>query len=277
MMKNKEQNGQKLDGFSVISMIVALLIILFISSAILAVLIGGIQFLPEALQSEETWFSMKISLVTATISTLLCVLFAIPASYAFTRTDMPFKRVSETVMELMMCLPYLVLGLCLLILFSTEAGKWLKDAGFQVVFDVKGIVIAQFFVNLPFAMRMVRTAFMQVDARLEVIAGMLGASKWKQLTTIILPLSKNAIISMIVLTWSRAIGEFGATLMLVGITRMKTETLPGNIYLSISTGNTGMAMASATIMLCIAVISLVVTNRLNAPPKYYRISGENNK
>ena len=156
----------------------------------------------------------------------------------------------------------------LLILFSSEFGKALKELGFQVVFDVKGIVIAQFFVNFPYAMKMVKTAFMQVDRRLEIIAGMLGASKWKQLTTIILPLSRNALISMIVLVWSRAIGEFGATLMLVGITRMKTETLPGSIYLSISTGDTEMAMAAATIMLCIAMISLTVINRLNTTPKY---------
>ena len=274
-MENKKRKIKKLDGFSVISIIVALLMIVFIGSAILAVIIGGLTNLPEALQSAETWFSIKISLITATISTFLCVVIAIPASYAFTRTKMPFKKASELVMELMMCLPYLVLGLCLLILFSSDFGDWLKDIGFKVVFDAKGIVIAQFFVNFPFAMRMIRTAFMQVDERLEVIAGMLGASKWKQLTTILLPLSRNAIIGMLVLTWSRAIGEFGATLMLVGITRMKTETLPGSIYLSISTGDTGMAMASATIMLAIAVIAMIITNRLNAPPKYYRINGDN--
>lgn len=274
-MENTKRKNKKLDGFSLFSIIVALLMIVFISSAIIAVLIGGIQNIPAALQSEETWFSIKLSLITATISTLLIIVIAIPASYAFTRTAMPFKRVSEIVMELMMCLPYLVLGLCLLILFSLPFGDWLKDMGFKVVFDPKGIVIAQFFVNLPFAMRMIRTAFMQVDERLEVIAGMLGASKWKQLTTVILPLSRNAIISMIILTWSRAIGEFGATLMLVGITRMKTETLPGSIYMSISTGDTGMAMASATIMLVIAVIAMIVTNKLNEPPKYYRISGDN--
>lgn len=274
-MENKKRKKQKLDGFSVISIAIALLMIIFIGSAIIAVIIGGIANLPDALQSPETWFSIKISLITATLSTLLIVVIAILASYAFTRTRMPFKKTSEIVMELMMCLPYLVLGLCLLILFSSPFGDWLKDMGFKVVFDVKGIVIAQFFVNLPFAMRMMRTAFMQVDERLEVIAGMLGASKWKQLTTILLPLSRNAIISMLVLTWSRAIGEFGATLMLVGITRMKTETLPGSIYLSISTGDTGMAMASATIMLAIAVGAMLITNKLNEPPKYYRISGEN--
>lgn len=273
-MGNKKRKKKKLDGFSTVSIIIALLMILFVGSAIIAVLIGGMRNLPEALGSEETWFSIKISLITATISTILIVLVSIPSAYAFTRTAMPLKNASEIIMELMMCLPYLVLGLCLLILFSSPFGQWLKDMGFKVVFDVKGIVIAQFFVNLPFAIRMIRTAFMQLDERLEVIAGMLGASKWKQLITIILPLSRNAIISMIVLVWSRAIGEFGATLMLVGITRMKTETLPGSIYLSISTGNTGMAMASATIMLVIAVASLVITNKLNAPPKYYRTSGD---
>lgn len=274
-MENKKRKRKKLDGFSVISIAVALLMIIFIGSAIVAVVIGGIANLPEALQSPETWFSIKISLITATVSTLLIVVIAVPASYAFTRTKMPFKKASEIVMELMMCLPYLVLGLCLLILFSSPFGDWLKDMGIKIVFDVKGIVIAQFFVNLPFAMRMIRTAFMQVDERLEVIAGMLGASKWKQLTTILIPLSRNSLISMLVLTWSRAIGEFGATLMLVGITRMKTETLPGSIYLSISTGDTGMAMASATIMLAIAVGAMLITNKLNAPPKYYRIGGEN--
>lgn len=276
-MKSKKQKNRKIDVFSLVSIIITLLVMAFIGSAIVSVVVGGIQHLPNAIKSEETWFSIKTSLWTATLSTVLCVFTAIPVAYALTRTDMPFKRTAETTMELMMCLPYLVLGLCLLILFSTPLGMWLKSIGFRVVFDVKGIVIAQYFVNLPFAIRMIRTSFMQMDERLEVIAGMLGASKWQQLTTIILPLAKNSIVSMIILTWSRAIGEFGATLMLVGITRMRTETLPGSIYLSISTGDTKGAMASATIMLVISVGALVFSNKLNEPPKYYRMGGEDGK
>ena len=276
-MKSKKQKNRKIDVFSLVSIIITLLVMAFIGSAIISVVVGGIQHLPNAIKSEETWFSIKTSLWTATLSTVLCVLTAIPVAYALTRTDMPLKRTAETTMELMMCLPYLVLGLCLLILFSTPLGMWLKSIGFRVVFDVKGIVIAQYFVNLPFAIRMIRTSFMQMDERLEVIAGMLGASKWQQLTTIILPLAKNSIVSMIILTWSRAIGEFGATLMLVGITRMRTETLPGSIYLSISTGDTKGAMASATIMLVISVVALVFSNKLNEPPKYYRMGGEDGK
>ncbi|MBR2028320.1 MAG: ABC transporter permease [Oscillospiraceae bacterium] len=276
-MKNKKKINRKPDTFSLISIIITLLVIVFISSAIISVVAGGVAYLPEALTSRETWFSIKLSLKTATISTTLCVLTAIPVAYALTRTEMPLKKLSEIIIELMMCLPYLVLGLCLLILFSSPFGDFLRDIGFKVVFTVNGIIIAQYFVNLPFAIRMIRTAFMQMDERLEVIAGMLGASKWKQMTTILLPLARNSIISMIILTWSRAIGEFGATLMLVGITRMRTETLPGSIYLSISTGDTKRAMASATIMLVISVAALIISNKLNEPPKYYRIGGEDGK
>lgn len=276
-MKSKKKINRKFDTFSLISMLITLLVILFISSAIISVVVGGMAYLPEALGSKETWFSIKLSLKTATISTTLCVLTAIPVAYALTRTEMPLKKLSEIIIELMMCLPYLVLGLCLLILFSSPFGDFLRDMGFKVVFTVNGIIIAQYFVNLPFAIRMIRTAFMQMDERLEVIAGMLGASKWKQLTTIILPLARNSIISMIILTWSRAIGEFGATLMLVGITKMRTETLPGSIYLSIATGDTKRAMASATIMLVISVASLIISNKMNEPPKYYRIGGEDGK
>ena len=276
-MKNKKKTNRKIDTFSLISIIITLLVIVFISSAIVSVVAGGMAYLPEALSSKETWFSIKLSLKTATISTTLCVLTAIPVAYALTRTDMPLKKLSEIIIELMMCLPYLVLGLCLLILFSSPFGDVLKEMGFKVVFTVKGIIIAQYFVNLPFAIRMIRTAFMQMDQRLEVIAGMLGASKWKQLTSIILPLARNSIISMVILTWSRAIGEFGATLMLVGITKMRTETLPGSIYLSIATGDTKRAMASATIMLFISVVALIVSNKLNEPPKYYRMGGEDGK
>ena len=262
----------RIDAFSAFCIAVALLVVLMIGSAVFAVLAAGFPRLPEALSSPEIWFSLRLSVETGAISTLICMVLALPSAYAFTRTKMPLKRFSEVLLELTMCLPYIVLGFCLLMLFSSDFGKWLKALGFKVVFDCRGIVIAQLFVNLPFALRMLRTALLQVDTRLEMIAGMLGASRWKQLVTITLPLCRNALISTVILTWSRAVGEFGATLMLVGVTRMKTETLPGSIFLNISTGDNDMAMAAATLMLLIAGIALALTNRLNHPPRYYRLS-----
>ena len=80
-----------------------------------------------------------------------------------------------------------------------------------------------------------------------------------------MPMCRISIISTFVLTWARGMGEFGATLMLVGVTRMKTETLPGSVYLSISTGNTDTAMATAMIMLIVSAATLVIANVLSRP------------
>jgi molybdate transport system permease protein len=170
-------------------------------------------------------------------------------------------------MELPLSLPYLVLGLCLLIVFSSDFGKILRELGFRVVFDKNGIIMAQVIVNLPFAVRFMRTAMAEVDIRLEFIAGTLGASRWTRFYTILLPQCRQSLIAMAVLVWSRALGEFGATLMLVGVTRMKTETLPASIYLNISTGDNGMAMASAILILLISAVSLTVTTLLGRKNK----------
>lgn len=158
-----------------------------------------------------------------------------------------------------MTLPYIVIGLSLLILFSSPTGKLLKEVGFPVVFHQNGIVLAQLVVNLPFAIRLTVTAFQGVDPKLETVAGLLGASRFASFRTILLPLCKNTLISSLILVWSRALGEFGATLMLVGVTRRKTETLPGNIYLNVSTNQIDGALASAFILLLLAAISLFLS------------------
>ena len=226
---------------------------------------GGITHLGEAISSEEVLFSLRMSIVTSTISTTLCMLFALPTAYALTRTNLPFKRAAETLMQLTMSLPYILLGFALLLLFSSDAGKALKDIGFAVVFQPSGIVFAQLIVNLPFSIRMVRTAFGDVNPRMEFVAKTLGASSFSAFRTIILPICRNQLVSTFVLTWARGMGEFGATLMLVGVTRMRTETLPGSVYLSISTGNTDTAMATAMIMLIVSAATLVISNILTRP------------
>jgi molybdate transport system permease protein len=180
---------------------------------------------------------------------------------------MPLKKLIQIIMELPLSLPYLVLGLCLLIVFSSDLGRSLRELGFKVVFDKNGIILAQLIVNLPFAIRFMRTAMSEIDVRLEFIAGTLGASRWTRFRTILLPLCRQSLIAMVILVWSRALGEFGATLMLVGVTRMKTETLPSSIYLNISTGDNGMAMASAILILIISAISLTVTTFLSRKSK----------
>jgi len=249
--------------FSIFSIVVALLVIFFIGSAIAAIIIKGLPCFAEAVTSEEIRFACGLSFTTATISTVIVTLLALPTAYALTRTNMPFKRLSGVLVELTLSLPYLLLGLSLLIIFSSDFGKALKAYGIKIVFSKAGIVMAQILVNLPYAVVLIRTAFEAVDPRMEFIAGTLGASESRAFLTILLPITESSLISAFILTWSRALGEFGATLMLVGITRMKTETLPGSIYLSISTGNNDTAMATATLMLLISGVTMAAANLLN--------------
>lgn len=258
-------NHRRPDLFSVITMMIALLVILFIGSAVSAVIISGLPSFLETIRSAEVFAAFRLSFATASISTVIVMSLALPTAYALTRTDMPLKRLSGLLIELTLSLPYILLGLSLLIMFSSPAGKWLKGHGFKVVFSPAGIVMAHILVNLPYAVRLIRTAFEASDQRLEFIAQTLGASPFRCFLTILLPLCRGSLISTFILTWSRALGEFGATLMLVGVTRFKTETLPGSIYLSISTGNNSAAMATAMLMLLISGVTLFLAQFLGRP------------
>ncbi|WP_418765784.1 ABC transporter permease [Mailhella sp.] len=251
--------NQKISLFDGASLLIAFLTVLFLTASIGTIVIGGMPFLPAAFRSEEVLFSIRLSLVTSTLSTLLCFAVGIPCAYALARCRMPLRNLCRLVLELPLSLPYLVLGLCLLMMFSSDAGRFLKEFGIRVIFEPAGIVMAQWIVNIPFVIRLMRTALEELDERLEFIAGTLGASRWQRFLTITLPLCRNSILMAAILTWSRAIGEFGATLMLVGVTRMKTETLPASIYLNISTGDNGMAMASAILLLAISGTALLLS------------------
>lgn len=124
---------KRFDLFSAITIGTALLVILFIGSAISAVMVSGLPCFAETIRSEEILSAFRLSVVTASISTVIVMALALPTAYALTRTDMPFKRLSGLMIELTLSLPYILLGLSLLIIFSSPAGKWLKEQGFKVV------------------------------------------------------------------------------------------------------------------------------------------------
>jgi molybdate transport system permease protein len=241
--------------FDKICIIIACLVVVFITVLMLSIVVQGAPYIGAAFQSKEVIFAVKLSLSTASLSTILCIFIAIPTAYALTKTNMPFKNILFVLIEMPLSLPYLVLGLSLLLVFSTGFGKFLSANGIPVIFSRNGIILAHMIVNLPFVIRIIKTGFSEVDYRLEYIARMLGATKGKTFWTITLPMTKSTILGAVILAWSRALGEFGATLMLVGVTRMKTETLPASIYLNMATGDVGAAMSSALLLLTISVIS----------------------
>ena len=136
------------DLFTVICAVVCLVSLLFIGSAVAAIVLGGFEHLGEALTSAEVLFSLRMSLVTSTISSTICLLLALPTAYTLSHANFPGKRAAEVLMELTLSLPYILLGFALLLIFSSPMGKALKAAGFAVVFQPTGIVFAQLLVNL---------------------------------------------------------------------------------------------------------------------------------
>lgn len=254
--------GRRPDTFVTICMLLMGIAVVSIGSNVLVVVLQGAKSLFRSVSQSETRFAIGLSVGSACVSTLVCFLLAVPTAYVLTRSSFPGRSAIEGVLELTMTLPNIVLGLSLLIIFASPFGKVLKKTGFAVVFNPRGVVIAQLVVNLPFAIKLASAAFRDVNVKLEHVAGLLGASPFRQFTSVLLPLSKNSLISAVILIWSRALGEFGATMMLVGVTRMKTETLPASIYLNVSVNDLDGALSSAFILLMISAISFLVADWL---------------
>ncbi len=259
--------NSKIEKFEIFAFIITLLVFLFFLTMVLLIIIGGFNSFYSIFLSKEIRFSILMSLITSTVSTIFTIIIAIFVSFYLERIQHIKTPIISTIIELPLSLPFLVIGLALLLLFSSPFGKALREIGVPVVFSPIGIVIAQLTVNLPYAIKLIRSEFSKLDNRLEFTSSLLGANKTQSFFTITLPQIRIAIIIAFALCWQRAIGEFGATLMLVGITEMKTETLPGAIYLNIATGDTDIALASALVMLLICLLTLILTTYLQKKSK----------
>jgi molybdate transport system permease protein len=236
--------------------------------AYMLVVIGGLVTYPplpaliESLLSPEILFAVELSLVTSAVSTAFCVVAAVPVAYSLARFSFPGRGIANTIFNIPLALPPLVAGVALLIFYGPSTfGKMLSEWGLDVIYTPLGIIVAQFFVNLPYMVRVTRSAFETINPRYEHVARTLGCTEWGAFRQVTLPLAKSGLIAGLVITWSKSIGEFGAVLMLAGATRMKTETLPIALFLNMSTGDLDLAIAASVILIAISVVSLAVFER----------------
>jgi len=242
---------------------------LVLAAFIVALLIGVVthttpQALIDSILSGEIQFAIRLSLITSVISTIFCIVVSVPAAYALARYDFPGKNILNTILDVPLALPPLVAGVALLILFGTTSfGKGLAEAGIKFVFTPLGIILAQFFVNMPFMFRVLRSTFQGINPRYEYVAQTLGSTEAGAFWRVTLPMARNGLMAGSIITWCRGIGEFGAALMVAGSTRMQTETLPISLYLNMSCGELPLAIASATILIVISLVSLFIFERFS--------------
>jgi molybdate transport system permease protein len=182
--------------------------------------------------SFDTWQITLFSLAVGLASTFLILPFGIVAAWLFARKEWPLKSVVETIALLPLVMPPVSTGLILLKIFGRRAplGQWLYERGVEIVFNWKGVLIAMSVMSFPLLVRSVRTSFAEINPRLEEIAATLGASGLRIFFVITIPLAYKGIVAGALLAFSRALGEFGATILLAGNIPGRTQTLSLAIY-----------------------------------------------
>jgi molybdate transport system permease protein len=229
---------------------------------IVAMLLADVSFTTPsdflaALRSEEIRYGIRLSLISCTLTALLSLWIAVPIGYLMSRYSFRGKTLVDAMLDIPIVLPPLVIGLSLLILFRTSAGRFVERF-IPVTYAVPGIVLAQLMVACAFAVRTMRTTFDQISPRQEQVALTLGCSKSQAFWQIVLPQAERGILAAGTLAWARALGEFGPILIFCGATRMRTEVMPTTVFLELSVGNIEAAVAVSLLMVVAAMVVLLL-------------------
>jgi molybdate transport system permease protein len=222
----------------------------------------------ETLAKPEVRYAIRLTLISCTIAAILSLWVATPLGYVMSRYRFPGKALIDTLVDIPIVLPPLVLGLSLLILFHLDLGgwkleDWLRDRlHFPVTFQVRGVILAQFCVAAAFAVRTMRVTFDQINPRAEDVARTLGCTRGQAFLQVALPQAWRGMIAAGTIAWARALGEFGPILVFAGSTRMRTEVLSTTVFLELSIGNLGAAVAVSLLMVLLAMIVLFVLRAL---------------
>jgi len=225
----------------------------------------SVDALLKAFRDPDLLYAVRLSIITSVCSTFLSLCVAVPGGYVLSRRRIPAFLVIDTLLDLPIVLPPLVLGLCVLIFFNTPVGRWLDRGivpGGLFVFQPLGIVFVQFVVGCAFAVRVVQAGFEGLDPRLEQVAMTLGATRWQAFHKIVLPNVLPAIVAGAVISWARIFGLFGPVLLVAGTMRRRTEIMPTTIFLETSIGRIDVALAVGAVMVLISLITLLVFKRL---------------
>lgn len=254
----------------------------------------------ESLVDPRVRFSIWLSLISCTISAILSMWVAIPTGYALARLGRnaiarrferrPVQRnvalgvryLVDTLLDIPIVLPPLVVGISLLVLFQTPLGRmidqsvgelasWMGFPGIRgVTYEIPAVILGQFTVAAAFAIRTMRDTFEQIDERPEQVALTLGASQFQTFSRVALPQAWRGGVAAFTLAWARSLGEFGPILIFAGTARMKTEVLSTTVYLNFQFGNLRGAVSASLILVSVAIVVLILTRIITLGSNFHR-------
>ena len=220
------------------------------------------DFLPNAL-SGQALKALTLSLVTSSITMIVAAVFGTPLAYVLSHWKFRYKAWLELILDLPIVLPPSVAGLALLIAFGRNGlfGPALNVLGISLPFTTTAVVLAQTFVAGPLYVRSARVGFSQIDRQLEEAAHVEGASQWQLFYEVLIPLAGRALASGAILTWTRALGEFGATILFAWNLEGTTRTMPIAIYVGFEQ-NLGVALVLSVVLILVSILVLTATKKL---------------
>lgn len=215
----------------------------------------------------ETVSALTLSLRVAVLATVVNAAIGVPVAYLLARRRFTGKSIVDLLVTLPLVLPPTVTGYYLIVLLGRRGwlgGPMYAATGWSVTFTWYAAVVAATVMALPLLVRTARAAIESVDRELETAAYTLGRSEWRTALEVTLPLARNGILAGLVLAFARALGEFGATLMLAGNIPGRTATVPLALYTAVQTGDDATALTLVGVLTLLSCLVLVVAGRLGA-------------
>ncbi|OWQ86201.1 molybdenum ABC transporter permease subunit [Roseateles aquatilis] len=214
---------------------------------------------------DQAWIALALSLKVAGWATALNLVLGVAAGFALARFRFPGRELLDAILTLPMVLPPTVLGYYLLVVIGRRGwlGAWLwEHFGINLIFTWQGAVIAATIVAFPLVMKSARAAFEGVDPQLERAGRVLGLGEWALFFRVTLPMAWRGVLAGVLLAFARALGEFGATLMVAGSIPGKTQTLSVAVYEAVQAGQDDTANLLVLITSATCVVVLLLAGRL---------------
>lgn len=242
-------------------------LLLFLALPLLALFVqASPTLLASHLVRQQVITAVGLSLATTLTTTLATVVFGTPVAYLLARRRFPGRRIVDTLIDLPTVLPPAVAGVALLLAFGRRGllGGVLATLDVHIAFTPVAVVLAQTFVAAPFYIQAATIGFAGVSPELEQAASLDGASGWEVFRYVLVPLSRGALISGSAMTWARALGEFGATIIFAGNLPGRTQTMPLAIYLGFEL-DLGVAITLSVILVFFSFLALLVVKGFVRP------------
>ena len=266
---DKKRSGERFSGLWKLT---AFPMLLFIALPLLALFLRvSPATLLENISKTQILNALQVSFSSALISTILAIILGMPVALLLSRKKGDVFRIVDTLIDLPTVLPPAVAGIALLMTFGRNGlvGVYLSDWGITIPFTRVAVIMAQLFVAGPLFVRAASIGLSAVDPELKQAAALDGANRWQTFSMVIVPMAWTSIVSGAVMTWARALGEFGATIIFAGNFPGRTQTMPLAIYLGFET-DMNIALVLSVILIVISFLSMIVVKGvLHKHVRYY--------